>query len=133
MTNDHTSHNLLRAIALTEWILVFPGALFMTALFVRNIQPAPYEPAQSARRLVEWYATHGRVGLEVFLIALPFTAFVIGCITAARRWMSDAALRQATSETLAAVHAHLATLLIAAATLTAGGILAIVAVHMVAD
>jgi len=45
----------------------------------------------------------------------------------------DAALRQAARGTLAAVRANLATLLIAGATPTAGGILAIVALHMMTD
>ena len=29
-----------RAIAATELLLIFPATLFMTALFVRNLQPA---------------------------------------------------------------------------------------------
>jgi hypothetical protein len=122
-----------RTIAATELLLVLPAALFMTALFVRNLQPAPYEPAQSARRLVEWFSAHPPLGLQLFLIALPFTAFVLGCATLLRSWRGDAALRQAARETLAAVRAHLATLLIAGATLVAGCSLAIVFLHMAAD
>lgn len=45
-----------RAIAVTELALVFPAALFMTALFGRNLQPQQYEPARSAERIVAWYA-----------------------------------------------------------------------------
>jgi hypothetical protein len=33
-----------RAIAAAELLLVFPAVLFMTALFVRNLQPLQYEP-----------------------------------------------------------------------------------------
>jgi hypothetical protein len=131
MKNNLTSDAVLRYIAITEWLLILPGALFMAALFVRNLQPRPYEPAEAARHLVEWYSTHPPFGLDVFLIALPFAAFVIGCATALRRWRSDAGLRQTALETLVVVRAHLATLLIAGATLMAGGILAIVAMHMV--
>ena len=105
----------------------------MTALFVRNIQPAPYEPAQTARRLVDWYSARPFLALDVFLIALPLLAFVIGCATVLMNWRSDAGLRSATLETLAAVRQHLAPLLIATATLMAGGILAIVALHMITD
>ena len=105
----------------------------MTALFVRNLQPAQYEPAHTARRLVEWFSARPLLGLDVFLIALPFAAFVIGCSTVLRSWRSDAELRQAALETLAAVRAYLATLLIAGATLMAGGILAIVALHMITE
>jgi len=122
-----------RSIAAIELLLVCPAVLFMTALFVRNLQPPPYEPAQSARRLVDWFSARPFLCLDIFLIALPFAAFVIGSISVVRGWRSDAQLRQATLATLAAVRAHVPVLLIAAATLTAGGILAIVAVHMITD
>ncbi len=126
-------NTIKRTIAATELLLVFPAALFMTALFVRNLQPAQYEPAHTARRLVEWFSARPHLGLDVFLIALPFAALVFGSVTVLRSWRNDAALRQAARETLAALRAHLATLLIAGATLTAGGILAIVALHMMTD
>src|SRR5437016_1838072 len=122
-----------RAIAAAELLLVSPATLFMIALFVRNLQPAPYEPAQTARRLVEWFSARPLLGLDVFLIALPLAAFVIGCVTVLRSWRSDEELRQAALKTLAAARAHLATLLIAGATLVAGGVLAIVALHVITD
>ncbi|HEX4962557.1 MAG TPA: hypothetical protein VF173_17105 [Thermoanaerobaculia bacterium] len=122
-----------RTIAATELLLVFPAVLFMTSLFVRNLQPAPYEPAQSARRLVEWFSVRPHLGLQVFLMALPFAAFVLGGATVLRSWRSDEELRQAALRTLATVRAHLATLLIAGATLAAGCILAIVALHVMTD
>jgi len=126
-------NTIRRTIAATELLLVFPAALFMTALFVRNLQPEQFEPAHTARRLVEWFSARPFLGLDIFLIALPFAALVIGGATALRSWRSDAELRRAALETLAAVRAHLATLLIAGATLMAGGILAIVAVHMITE
>jgi len=122
-----------RNIAILELLLVFPAALFMTALFVRNIQPAPYQPAETARQLVAWFSARPHLGLHVCLIALPFAAFVLGCATLLRSWRDDALLRKAVMEMLAAVRTHLSALLIAAATLTAGGILAIVAVHLITD
>lgn len=122
-----------RIIAAAELLLVLPAALFMTALFVRNLQPAPYEPATTARHVVEWFSAHPPVGLQLFLIALPFAAFVIGCVTVLGSWRGDAELRQATRETLARVRAHLATLLIAGAILVAGCSLGIVFLHMAAD
>ena len=126
-------NTIKRTIAATELALVFPAALFMTALFVRNLQPTQYEPAHSAKLLVEWFAAHPPLGLMVFLIAMPFAVLVIGFSTLLRSWSSDAGLRQAALATLGAVRAHLATLLIAGATLAAGGILAIVALHMATD
>jgi hypothetical protein len=122
-----------RAIAIIELLLVFPAALFMTALFARDIQPAPYEPSQSARRLVDWFAARPVLGLDILLIALPFAALVIGGATVWRIWRTDAEFRRAAWESLATVRAHLPALLIAAATLAAGGILAIVALHVITD
>jgi cytochrome b561 len=122
-----------RTLAATELLLVLPAGLFMTALFVRNIQPAPYEPAQTARRVVEWFSTKPHLGLQLFLIAMPLAAFVLGCATVLRSWRSDEELRHAALKTLAAARAHLAMLLIAGATLVAGCVLAIVALHVITD
>ncbi len=122
-----------RAIAATELALIFPAALFMMALFLRNLQPQQYEPAHTAQRIVDWYATRPRTGLWGLLIALPLAVLLTGGSTLVRSWSHEAQLRQAAWQTLAAIRAHLATLLIAGATLTAGGILAIVALHMATD
>jgi cytochrome b561 len=121
------------AIAIIELLLVLPAALFMTELFVRNIQPSPYQPAESARRIVEWFSARPHFGLGVLLIALPFAAFVIGGTTVLRSWVNDAEFRRAILGAFAAVRAHLAKVLIAVTTLLAGGILAIVALHMITD
>ena len=126
-------NTIKRTLAATELLLILPATLFMTALFLRNIQPAPYEPAQTARRLVEWYSVRPPLGLDVFLIAMPLAAFVIGCASVLRSWRGDEELRQAALKTLAAARAHFATLLIAGATLVAGAVLAIVALHVLTD
>lgn len=125
--------DLKRSIATLEVLLVFPATLFMIALFLRNVQPAPYEPAQTARHLVDWFAARPHIGLDLFLIALPFAALVIGVGTMLRTWRSDPQLRQVASHTFAAFRAHLSALLIAVATLVAGAILSIVVLHMITD
>jgi hypothetical protein len=122
-----------RAIAATELLLIFPAVLFMTALFVRNLQPLQYEPAHTAARIVTWYSGRPRIGLWGLLIALPLAVLVTGCSTLLRSWSNEIELRQATRQTLAAISEHLATLLVAGVTLTAGGVLAIVALHILAD
>jgi hypothetical protein len=121
-----------RILATTEFLLVFPAMLFMTSLLVRNLEPAQYEPARSAIRVVEWYGARPW-SLGIFVIALPLAVFLVGCTTLLRSWRSDANLRQAALETLAAVRAHLATLAIASATVVAASILAVVAVHVITD
>src|SRR5258708_12002912 len=74
-----------RIIAAMELALIFPAALFMTALVVRSLSPLPYEPAHTAQQLVMWYA--GRMWtLWVLLLALPFTVLVTGCATLRYNW-----------------------------------------------
>jgi hypothetical protein len=116
------------AIAIVELLLVFPAALFMTALFLREVQPL----AQTGR-LVEWFSHHVILGLYVFLIAMPLAAFVGGCAIVLRSWHSDAEFRRVALAILTTARPHLAALLVAGATLMAGGILAIVAMHMITD
>jgi hypothetical protein len=109
-------HTGKRAIATTELLLILPATLFMTALVVRTLQPLQNEPARTAERIVMWYAER-QWTLWILLIALPLAVLVTGCA---------ALMRNNARETLAAIRAHPAALLIAAATLTAGVFLVIV-------
>jgi hypothetical protein len=121
------------AIAVTELLLIFPAALFMAALFLRNLQPEQYQPAHTAQLIVNWF-TKGPVWLVLWVLLMALRlALVTGGATLLRAWESDAELRQAARQMLGIARAHLATLLIAAATLAAGGILAIVALHAITD
>jgi hypothetical protein len=120
-------------LATAELLLVFPAALFMLALFVRNIQPLQFEPAHTAQQIVNWYASSARIGLWLLLIAMPLAVVIIGATNLFRQWTRDANLRQASQQALALVRAHLETLLIATATSVAGFILAIVALHVLTD
>ena len=122
-----------RTIAATELLLIFPAALFMTALFVRNLQPLQYQPAHTAERIVTWYSVRPHIGLWGLLIALPLAVLVTGCGTLLRTWSDEVGLRLAARQTLTAISAHLATVFVAGATLTAAGVLAIVALHMLTD
>jgi anti-sigma factor RsiW len=122
-----------RTIATAELLLISPAVLFMTSLFVRNVTPQEIEPAHTAQQIVLWYAARPRLGLWVLLIALPTAVFLTGCAAVLRSWSDDADLRQAARHVLAAIRAHLATVLVALATVTAAGVLAIVAVHVLTD
>lgn len=119
-------------IAATQLLLIFPAVLFMGALVVRNLLPLQNEPAHTAQRIVMWYAVR-QWTLWVLLIALPFAVLVTGCITLARNWSEDVQLSQAAQQTLVAIHTHRVMLLVAATTLTAGAVLAIVVIHMLAN
>jgi hypothetical protein len=120
-----------RALATLEALLIFPAALFMAALFVRNLQPQQFEPAHTAQRIVDWYAARTHVGLWLFLIGFPLAVLVIGCVTLVRNWRSDAALRQAARECAGAIRRHFAVLIVAVATSASAVILGIVALHLI--
>jgi hypothetical protein len=120
-------------IAIAELFLIFPAVLFMSALFVRNLQPSQYEPAHTAHQIVAWYAARPHLGLWVLLIALPLIVLVTGCATLLHRWSVEPELRQAALQALTVLRAHLATLLVTNATLAAGAVLAIVALHVLSD
>lgn len=121
-------------IATTELILIFPAALFMTALFVRNLQPQQYEPAHTAQQIVNWFTRLPvPIGLWGLLGALPLAVLITGGATLLHRWKTEVELREAARNTSAVLGAHLATVLTAGATLTAGGVLAIVALHVLTD
>jgi hypothetical protein len=121
-----------RIIAAAQLILIFPAALFMTALVVRSLQPVQYEPAHSAQQVVMWYAAR-MWSLWILLLALPMAVLVTGCATLLQGWKRGTTLPQAVRQSLTAIRSHLATLFVAATTLVAGGILAIVVLHMMAD
>jgi hypothetical protein len=124
----------LKAAAAAEIVLIFPAALFFTALFTRNLQPMQYEPAHTAQRIVIWYSTRPVwFGLWTLLMALPVAVLAVGCATLIRVWQNDPELRQAVRQVVAAIRAHLSTLLVAGATLAAGSILVFVAVHALTD
>jgi hypothetical protein len=123
-----TMKTINRTIAIIELLLVFPAALFMTALFLREVQPLT-----QAGRLVDWFSQHVVLGLYVFLIVMPLAAFVIGCAIVLRGWRKDVEFRQAALGIFTVARAHVASLLIAGVTLMAGGILAIVAMHMITE
>jgi hypothetical protein len=122
-----------RALATLELLLIFPAALFMSSLFVRQMQPPQYQPAHTAQLIVEWFSARPHLGMAVLLIALPFAALVIGSATVLGYWRSDASFREAAVEIVAVVRTHFALLLVIAATLIAGGILAVVVVHVITD
>lgn len=122
-----------RSLAAIEILLILPATLFMLALFLRNVQPAPYEPAQTARHVVDWFAARPHIGLQIFLIAFTFAAVLIGAAATLRIWRNDQQLRRTAADTVATLRAHASFVLIAIATLVAGGILSIVALHIITD
>lgn len=120
-------------LAATEAILILPALLFMVSLFVRQVQPQQYEPAHTAQRIVDWYAARPNLGLSLALIALPLLVLLTGAFTLFRSWRNDDQLRRDVWQAVDSLRSHLATAVVALATVTAGGILAIVALHLITD
>lgn len=120
---------LKRVIAISEVLLIFPATLFMTALFLREVQPA----AQTGR-LVSWFAALPvQIGLYLLLVLLPLGALVIGGATLLRSWRRDTEFREAAQKIFIIGRAHAASLLIAGTTLTAAVILCLVTMHMITE
>ena len=121
-----------RVIAVMELVLIFPAVLFMIALVLRNLHPLQSEPARSAQQLVMWYA--GRMWtLWFLLLGLPLIVFVSGCAELRRSYDRDVVRPLTSQKSLAMVRAQLSSLFIAATTLIAGVILAIVVLHVLAN
>ena len=124
--------NAKRALAAAQLLLMFPAILFMGALVVRQLSPLQHEPAHTAHRIVMWYA--GRMWtLWALLITLPLAVLVTGCVTLLRSWSNVSELPYRAQQGLAAIYADRPMLCIAMMTLTAGVVLAIVAIHMAAN
>ena len=103
-------------IAALELALIVPAGLFMAAVFAQGA----FDHAESAHALVTWYSTRMWT-VWLLLLALPLAALVTGIATLLR------------SQSLDVLRAHLATFFVAATTLAAAAILAIVALHMAAN
>jgi len=71
--------------------------------------------------------------LWVLLLALPLAALITGYLALRRLWNQVGAQRDRAGKLFAAIPANLETLVVAASTLAAGVILAIVVLHMAAN
>jgi hypothetical protein len=124
---------LTRLVAAIQLLLIFPAALFLTAVLVGLGDPPQYDLARIAQRVAMWYGGLGKVGLWGLLITLPFMVLISGCVTLLRSWNDEAELQHATRPSLAMIPAPVATLLVAGTTMTSAGILAVVVLHMLAN
>jgi hypothetical protein len=121
-----------RAIAAAQGLLILPALLFMGALVARNLPLQQYPLARDAQRIVMWYAAR-QWTLWVLLIFLPLAVLVAGCLTLLSAGNGDVERTPAARQTLFSIRSQVATRFITTATLMAGGVLAIVVVHMPAN
>ena len=120
-------NSLKRSIVVAQLLAIFPAALFMGSLVVRELQPIQNEPAHTAQQIVMWYA--GRMWtLWLLLISLPLLVLVMGGANLAQKWRGQA--KPAAQRKPPATPADRA---IVAMTAMAAVILAIVGLHMGAN
>jgi hypothetical protein len=119
-----------RVVATTELLLILPATLFLTAVVARHVETLPHETARAAQQIVTWYSVRMWT-LWVLLIGLPLAALVTGCVTLLSNSAAQAPERPVVIHPSAALSAP--TRIIAAATVAAGLILTVVALHMLAN
>lgn len=124
LTND--------VIAACTLMCVGPGVLFVLALALRQFSPPASRPAQTAERIVAWYAARPQFSLWVLLLLLPSAAFVLGSAALMRTWGDNAELQYYTWRALAEIPEHWPALSIGGATLLAAGVLAMITSHLFA-
>jgi hypothetical protein len=124
----------LSILAIGEWLMVLPAAVFITAAALRLLQPRQYEPAHTSWIIFEWTATHiSQVGAAMLFLAMPCAVVTGGCATLLRMWREDQALRQDAILGLTIFRRHLAIGLLTTATMLAAAILTFVVAHLVTD
>ena len=116
-----------RIVAAAELVLIFPAALFLTAVVARHLQPLEF-----AQEIVTWYSVRFWT-LWVLLIGLPFAALFNGCAVLLGDSNEGTDEEQIAKQPFGAIRTQLPTQIIAAATLAAGLILVVVVLHMLAN
>ncbi len=124
----------LPVVAICEWLLVLPATVLLAAAALRMLQPRQYEPARTSWIIYEWTVTHvSRLGAATLFIGMPGVVVAAGCVALLRSWRQDQTLRHDLTMTFAILRRHFVVVLLAAAVLLAGAILAAVTAHVVAD
>lgn len=121
---------LKRVVPAAQLLLVFPAALLMGALVVRRLHSLHGETAHTAQQIIMWYA--GRMWtLWLLLVTLPFAVLVTGSITFLRSMVNRELPQGVRSSAISPIDP--AMLPVGALTLAAAVILAIVALHILAN
>jgi hypothetical protein len=117
----------MRNIAFLQLVLIFPAALFMASLVLRNLAPLKYETAHAAQQIVMWYA--GRLWtLRVLLFTLPCMVLFSGCVVLRTRNLDTE--QHSALRSLASSRPHWPVRLVSITTVASAGMLAIVGFHV---
>ncbi len=115
-------------VAVSEFILLFPAALFLLAVIARYLQPIAY-PAQ---QIVTWYSDRMWT-LWLLLIALPLIALFSGSFVLLNNQQSNSGNSWSTILLGSEATNHLSSRIIAVETITACVFLTVVVLHMLAN
>jgi hypothetical protein len=121
LTND--------VVAACTLALVCPSALFVVALYLRQLEPGS-GPARTADRIVRWYAAHPQLALWVLMFLLPTSAFVLGTAALLRTWGDNPKLQYWAWRVLEEIPEHWPAMSIGAATFLSAGLLMMVTAHL---
>jgi hypothetical protein len=129
-----TSRFTLLTFAVSEWLLVLPAAVLLAAAALRQLQPPQYEPARTSWLIFEWTTGHiSRAGAALLFLGLPGLVVIMGCTALLRIWGENETFRQDVMSAVEVLRRHAAIALMTIATLLAGSILAVAAVHIITD
>jgi len=121
-------NSVKRIIAMAEVVLIFPAALFISALAVRGWRLPQSDPTGTAHQIVKWYTVRSWT-FPVLLVRLPCVVLVTGCAALLWIWYDGRASRKTAPQADDPPRVNASTLVIAATTLTAGYILAVIAMQ----
>lgn len=132
--NHPASSSKLSVLAVSEWLLVLPATLFLTAAALRQLQPRQFEPARTSWAIFEWTTTHiSQTGAALLFLVLPALALAAGGFGLMLAWQKSETLRQDIIALLASLRRNLAVAILGTGTLLAGSILAAVIAHIITD
>ena len=124
----------LSVLAIGEWLLVLPAAVFLASAALRLLQPRQYQPARASWIIFEWTTTHiSRLGAAMLFIGMPGIVALAGAAILLQIWREDQTLRQDAVLGLTIFRRHLAVGLFTAATLLAAAIFTFAVAHLITD
>jgi hypothetical protein len=124
----------LTIVAASEWAMVLPAAVFLSAAALRMVQPRQYEPAHTSWIISEWAVAHiSRLGAATLFIAVPCLAGLVGCASLLLAWREDQSLRHDVMLALTIFRRRLSIGFLTAGTLLAAVIFVFAVVHVAMD
>jgi hypothetical protein len=124
----------LYTFAVTECLLVFPAAFFLTVATLRGSQPREYEPARTSWFIFEWMSRHfSRLDAAVVFLAFPTVALTLGIATLLQSWRQDELFRWDAIAFAAVLRRNWHFLIVSVGAIAGAVILTAALVHMITD